>query len=158
MSSFNNREEINRIYQQISPRADALYRFVVSYHNYMNMMRDYGTGEVISMVEVHILTLIEDHPGITVSELTRIWGTTKGAISQTVKKLEGKGLITRTKNETNGRISHLFASDTGEQLSLAHKSFDNRDILETTHALLQSCTSKEIDTFYKVIGEYSKLF
>lgn len=158
MSNLSHHDEINKIYRQLSPRADELYRFVLLYHNYMSQPRDYGTGETISMVEVHILTLIEDHPGITVSELSELWGTTKGAISQTVKRLEERKLIWRERDKENARMIHLAVTDKGMQLSTSHKSFDNKDILDTTHALLSSCSSDEIDIFYKVIREYIKLF
>ncbi|MEL7648626.1 MAG: hypothetical protein AAGU76_11070 [Sedimentibacter sp.] len=41
---------------------------------------------------------------------------------------------------------------------MAHKSYDNADILQTQHDLLKSCSVDEIDTFYKVVHEYIKLF
>ena len=158
MSIYNNKSEIDRIYSQISPRADELYQFVVLYNTYINQVRDYGTGELISMVEVHILTIIADNPGITASQLALKWGTTKGAISQNLKKLESKSLILRRKENDNAKTIHLYATEKGDRLSSAHKSYDNADILQTQHDLLKSCTSEEIDIFYKVVHEYIKLF
>ena len=40
--------------------------------------RDYGTGEEYTSVEVHTLKHIADNPGITVTELARHNGKTKG--------------------------------------------------------------------------------
>ena len=57
--------------------------------------QDYGTGEEYTSVEVHTLKHIADNPGITVTELARHNGKTKGAISQILKKIEDKGLICR---------------------------------------------------------------
>jgi DNA-binding MarR family transcriptional regulator len=158
MSIYNNKNEIDRIYSQISPKADELYQFVVLYNTYINQVRDYGTGELISMVEVHILTIIADNPGITASQLSKKWGTTKGAISQNLKKLEGKSLIYRKNENDNAKTIHLYVTEKGEGLSIAHKAYDNADILQTQSDLTKSCTSEEIDIFYKVIHEYTKLF
>ncbi|MGD9569090.1 MAG: MarR family winged helix-turn-helix transcriptional regulator [Sedimentibacter sp.] len=159
MPEFNNKTEIDKIYAQLSPRANKLYHFINSYYEYMNEPRDYdGSGEYMSMVEIHILTLIADQPGITVSQLAKDWGTTKGAISQTIKKLENKELICREKKEGNAKTIHIYATENGEKLSTAHKLYDNADILQTQYELLKTCTSDELNTFYKVVQEYSKLF
>lgn len=159
MSEYSNKSEIDMIYEQVSPRANELYQFVIHYNEYMNQPRDYdGSGELINMVEIHILTIIEDQPGITVSQLAIKWGTTKGAVSQTLKKLEKKELIFRQNENDNAKTIHLYPTEKGDRLSTAHKSYDNADILQTQHDLLKSCTLEEVDTFYKVVHEYSKLF
>ena len=154
---FDNKSEIERVFAQLSPRADELYRFVIQYDSYINEPRDYGTGLVISMVEVHTLTMIQDEPGITVSRLAEKWARTKGAVSQNIAKLEDKKLIYREKDQNDNKIVHLYVTPEGERLSIAHKLFDNMDIMETKRLLLQECTSEEIDTFYKVLHCYLKL-
>jgi len=159
MPKIDNKSEIDKIYAQVSPKADELYYFVNLYHEYMNQSRDYdGSGEKVSMAEIHILTLISDQPGITASQLVKQWGTTKGAISQNLKKLEDKELIYRQKENGNAKVVHIYPTKKGEHLSTAHKSYDTADIIQTRHDLLKSCTSEEIDTFYKVLHEYIKLF
>lgn len=159
MTENNNKSQIDEIYAQLSPRANTLYQFVIRYYEYMNKYHDYdGTGYLISMVEIHLLTIIADNPGITASELSKKWGTTKGAISQNIKKLEKKELIERRKKIDNAKVVHIYATEKGEHLSTAHKSYDITDIVQTQHELLKSCTLEEIDTFYKVVQEYIKLF
>lgn len=154
----NSKEQIDRIYAQLSPRADKLYQFVMAYSDYINEARDYGTGLLISMVEVHILTIIEDDPGITISLLAKKWRRTKSAISQNVKKLEAKGLVYRVRDKDDAKIFHLYPTGEGVQLSTAHKLFDNMDIMQTQNELLRSCTTEEIDAFYKVLEAYCQLF
>ena len=67
---------------------------------------DYGTGESYTAVEVHTLKYIADHDGITVTQLARDYGKTKGAISQILKKIEFKGLISgrQTRKTTSATI------------------------------------------------------
>ncbi len=159
MTEYNNKSEIDKIFAQLSPRANELYHFIMCYHEYMNEFRDYdGSGQLVSMVEIHILTIIADQPGITVSQLAISWGTTKSAISQTLKKLQQKELIYRQKESGNAKTVHVYPTEKGQNLSTAHKSYDNADILQTQYELLKSCTLEEIDTFYKVVREYIKLF
>ena len=154
----NSKEEIDQNYAQLSTRADKLYHIVMLYAEYINTPTDYGDGELITMTEVHTLTMIEDHPGLTVSDLAKWWRLTKSAISQAIKKLEARGLVYKVRDENNAKILHLFPTEAGVKLSTAHKLFDNMDIMQTSNDLLQTCTAEEIDTFYKVIDAYSKLF
>lgn len=157
MSEISNKEEIDRIYAQLSPRADLLYSFINEYADYINEPKDYGTGLLINMVEVHTLTMISDNPGITVSELSKMWSRTKGAVSQNVAKLEKKGLIMRQRDGDNAKVIHLFVTEEGERLSTAHKLYDNTDIMQTRKDLLNTCTMEEIEAFYKVVEAYLKL-
>ena len=157
MTEFSNKAEIDRVYAQLSPRADLVYSFVTSYSGYINEQRDYGTGMLINMVEVHTLTMIADNPGITVNELSKMWNRTKGAVSQNVTKLENRGLITRQRSDADARHVHLYATEEGERLTTAHKMFDNADIIQTQRDLLQSCTIEEVDAFFKVLKVYYDL-
>ena len=154
----NSKEEIDRVYAHLSPRVEKLYDFIMAYSDYINRPRDYGTGLLINMVEVHILTIIEDHPGITISILAKKWKRTKSAISQNVKKLEAKGLVYRVRDGEDAKIFHLYPTDEGVRLSTAHKLYDNVNILQAQNDLLRSCTPEEIDAFYKVLDTYCKRF
>lgn len=155
---INNKDEIDRIYKQLSPQANLLYNFVMSYSNYIYGARDYGTGLVINMVEVHTLTMIEDNPGITVSELAKMWNRTKGAASQNVSKLVEKDLVYRKIEKGNKKLVHLYPTEEGVRLSIAHKIYDTMDIMQTQSDLLRHCTMEEINHFYKVLGAYYNLF
>lgn len=47
----NSKEQIDRIYAQLSPRADKLCQFVMAYSDHINEARDHGTRLPVSMVE-----------------------------------------------------------------------------------------------------------
>ena len=154
MISMEEREKIDRMYAQLSLRADILYHFVTTYSSYIHQPRDYGVGKIINMVEVHLLTMIEDEPGITTNLLARKWKCTKAAVSQNIKKLEQKKLVYRVQEETNKKIFHLYTTEEGTELAIAHKKFDITDIVETKEELLKYCSEDELDTFYKVLEIY----
>ena len=55
---------------------DMVYTFVMDSHDRYSSSRDYGNGEKMNMAEIHTLTLIADHPGITVSGVSEMWNRT----------------------------------------------------------------------------------
>jgi len=81
----------------------------------------------------------------TLSGLTAYLGATKGTVSQTVKALERKGLLTRDRDADDGRVFHLRPSDPGRALaeqSLPAKSLaglaDEDGVAEVVEGLLRS--------------------
>ena len=54
---------------------------------------------------------------------------TKGAISQTVKKLENKGIVTRYKGEKNEKEVFLKLTETGKSVYRKHKEASQEAIM-----------------------------
>lgn len=129
----------------------------MNYHDYIKTARDYGTGEIINMMEVHTLTVIEENPGITVTEVALEWNRTKGAVSQILAKLEKRGLVLRKKDVGNAKNVHLFATEKGKLLSKAHKDYDINELTWADKELRMSFTIEEINLFYKVMQRYTEL-
>lgn len=158
MEISGSKKRIDRTYTEFSRYADELYEFVICYNDYIYQAHDYGNGDPIKMVEVHTLSMIEDQPGITVSELAKLWRRTKGTVSVNVAALEQKGYIYRQKEGNNNKVVHLYATPRGIELSTIHKAYDNMDIAQTQNELLKSCTPQDLDSFYKVVHAYLQLF
>ena len=150
-------DSLSEISHKTYLKADLLYEFVIKYNDMMQEKHDYGTGVLLNMIEVHLLTYIDQNPGITSSELAKMWNRTKGSISQQVKKLETNGYIEKVKHANNGKLILLYATPSGKKLSSEHMHYDIVDIMQTMRLLLHSCSMEEIDAFYKVIGEYIKI-
>lgn len=148
---------VDKIFSQLNEKANAVYNFVMLYSGYMAEQHNYGVGIPINMVEVHTLTAIEENPGITVSQLACMWQRTNSALSQTATKLEKKGYIIRRRDPNNARNVHLYATEEGTELSLAHKSYDALNVTQTLHELSQLCSMEEIDNFFKVLDCYIQL-
>ena len=79
------------LFHKMTEHTNQVYKFVKIYNDYANAPRDYGTGEKVNMLSVHIMSDIEEHPGITVTELAEEWVRTKGSISQVIKNLDENG-------------------------------------------------------------------
>lgn len=150
-------DKVCELYDKISETVNVLYEFVLAYNDYMGTKRDYGTGDELSMNEAHVLTDIADNPGITVTELSKLWSKTTSALSQTVRKLINKDLIYRVNSKEDAKIFMLYPKQKAIEFSIAHKNYDILDIIKTNKRLLKKFTDQELITFYSVMEEYSKL-
>ena len=104
-------QNINKLYKELNKKHDLVYQFTILYYNYILDKHDYGTGEEISMMEAHTTTFIEENPGTTVSEVANYWNKTKGAVSQTVKSLIGKGYIKKEQSEKDRKVYNLYVTE-----------------------------------------------
>ena len=104
--------------------ADLADRYQQVGQDYYKTLRDYGTGELYTSTEVHMVTRIEESPGITASKIAEDTLRTKSAVSQMIAKLETKGLVYREKDPNNGKQHFLYVTEKGKHLSMCHKAYD----------------------------------
>lgn len=123
MKSAKDYEYLKKSNYELS---DIELQFIMAHYDAFKSLHDYGTGEYYTFVEVHTVTKIEEDPGITVTELAQKSNRTKGAISQTVARLETKGLVRKEKDADNSRCIHLYVTEKGLKLSQCHKKYDEQ--------------------------------
>lgn len=148
--------DIDNAYRKVNIRADMLYEFVIMYHNYIYAQHTYE-AENFNMIEIHILTCIDDTPGITATQLSKMWHKSKGSISQTTKKLIESGYVEKRYMENNEKTAHLYVTEKGKRLSSIHKAYDVADITQTTAYLTEQCGEADLDAFYRVVEAYTRL-
>ncbi|WP_410208506.1 MarR family transcriptional regulator [Fusobacterium sp.] len=153
----NINKEKQELFKFMEEKINHIYKFVKLYNDYINTPRDYGNEEKFNMLSIHILTTIEENPGITVTEIATEWFRTKGGISQVIKLLEEKNYIFRKKDKKNKKIIHLFPTIKGTEASLAHKIYDIKNLNKTLSKLLEECSEEDIRSFHKVIDCYIKI-
>jgi DNA-binding MarR family transcriptional regulator len=76
-----------------------------------------------------LIEKIGDYPEKNITELAQFFGVTKGAISQTVKKLENKGVVTRYKGDKNEKEVFLKLTKTGKSVYKKHKEHSHESIM-----------------------------
>lgn len=145
---MESRKELSRLAYQLADIAD---RYQQVGQNYYKELHDYGTGELYTSTEVHMVTRIEDHPGITASKIAEDTCRTKSAVSQMLVKLEAKGLIYRERDPNNGKQQFLYVTSKGKHLSLCHKAYDEKNIPLDEIIALFGCDAVEK---YAGITEY----
>ena len=117
------REDYRRLVHRLADLAD---RYQQVGQDYYKTLRDYGTGEFYTSTEVHMVSRIEENPGITASRIAEETLRTKSAVSQMIAKLEAKGLVYRVKDPNNGKQHFLYVTEKGKELSLCHKAYDEK--------------------------------
>lgn len=90
----------------------------------------YGDNYTLTMMEVHTLSYIEDHPGTSSGELIQYWDKTKGTISQILTKLEKLELIEKRKKDGNAKNLYLYVTaevshEKGTAVVTLEKDVDN---------------------------------
>jgi len=113
---------------------------------------DYGTGELYTSVEVHTLSHIEEHPGITATDIARATLRTKGAVSPVIARLEENGLIRRQRDEHNAKLYRLYVTEKGAELSRCHKRFDEAVFSPLFAELTQRFGADAVDLYGDVMA------
>lgn len=157
LKNYSEDGKVDEAYRALNTRYDHIYHFVMNYSDYIYASRPYGGAEPMSMIEVHTLSYIDDHPGVTPTELVRFWNKTKGAISQILARLADRNLIEKQKLPDNAKTIHLYVTEEGARISHAHKLFDIQDVTKTVLALEEHVSVQELETFYKVISVYNRV-
>lgn len=133
-------------------KSNLFHDFIMNFYERYRKANDYGTGELYLPVEVHVLEMICQNPGITVSELAICKDRTKSAISQCVTRLEKKGLITKSPQANNKKNVSLWATSKGKHLTKLHISYDNEHFEKLFGILPDYYTSEELDAFFDIMG------
>lgn len=76
----------------------------------------------LTLGEIHLIESIGKHQDTNVTEISKIIGNTKGAVSQMAKKLEKKGLINKKKKGNNNKEIILELSERGKKIFLEHEN------------------------------------
>jgi DNA-binding MarR family transcriptional regulator len=86
--------------------------------------RRFGTEEPLTSREIHIIEVSGDNGEVfSVTDLARLLGITKGAVSQNLKKMEKKGLTTKSTDPHNSSRSIVKLTSKGKMAYYAHKDW-----------------------------------
>ncbi len=152
-----SREELDRSFHVLDDKMNIIYQFVLAYNDYINTRHNYTSEVALTMLEVHVLTHICDHPGSTVTSLATAWGRSVSATSQTVRRLMAKDLVTRENAPDNGKIFYLHPTEKGLRASEQHKRYDVEDTIKTVKRLLRVSSFHAVETMFSTLDHYVEL-
>jgi DNA-binding MarR family transcriptional regulator len=95
--------------------------------------KDYGTGDLLYLTEIHTITVVARNREINMTRLAEEMGVTKGAISQTIRKLVSKNYILKS-NSINRKEFNLTLSEKGNIVLKGQESV-KREIFEFAETL-----------------------
>lgn len=143
-------------YEEFNAGFSEMYRFVLNFTKYIRTPRDYLADTGITVSDVHILALIVDHPGMTVTELAREWRCTTGAICQVLTRLTKKDLVLRKRLDGNAKEVHLYPTQEGEALAEQHKQY-NTQFSQAMLQYTQELSQQELDVFFATMRKLNKI-
>ena len=83
--------------------------------------KKFGTKEFLSHAEIHLIEIIGDNEGVSVTDISKFLSITKGAVSQSLKRLEAKDLTTKETDPDNLSRAIVMLTSKGNTAYWAHK-------------------------------------
>lgn len=88
--------------------------------------KKFGTDGNLSHAEIHLVEIIGDNKGMGVSDIARLIGITKGAVSQSLKRLEKKGITNKQTDPENLSRVIVGLTSKGNISYWAHKHWHEK--------------------------------
>lgn len=98
------------------------YRLINLYNSTQKKPHIYSGGLVLYPAQTHMIELIGNEEGITLSGIAEGYRMTKGAVSQTVSFLAQKGLVVKRPSAKGGRSAGLYLSESGRTVFHEHRA------------------------------------
>ena len=104
--------------------------------------KDYGTGDLLYLSEVHTISMVGKNDFLNMTQLAEIMGVTRGAISQTIRKLVSKNFIIKS-NSRNRKEINLELSEKGRIVFLGLATF-HKEIFAFAEPLYEAAQPQDI--------------
>lgn len=137
--------------------ADRFFSLISILDDSASRPRDYGTGKILNIVEIHTLAMIVQTPGITPTEIAQNWNRTLSAASRNIDRLQRKGYIRKQFHPGNRKTIHLYPTAEGEKLARLHAQYDATTSRQVAAALLERHSIEEIRTFSAVLESFTQI-
>lgn len=122
----------------------------VNKYNEGGEYKSYGTEWMFSRAEIHLIEVIGDNKGISVTEAAKILGVTKGAVSQAVNKLIKRGMVRKEKVCATENTVALFLTDDGVKPYLGHIKF-HEDFINNFKKGLEKYTEEDCERIIEIL-------
>lgn len=143
--------------EEVMTYTDRFFSLISILNDSTSRPRDYGTGKILNMVEVHTLSMIAQTPGITPTEIAQRWNRTLSAASRNIDRLQRKGYIRKEFHPGNRKTIHLYPTDQGAGLALLHTQYDTTTARQVAAALLERHSVEELRTFFSILENLTEI-
>lgn len=107
--------------QNIDKISELMIDVICEFYENDSKARTFGTDTELYHSEIHMLQCIMDNSGLHISGIARTLGITRGAASQTAKRLERKQMIKKEINPINSKKILILLTNKGKTACLNHK-------------------------------------
>lgn len=105
----------------MNPIGQKLHAVIELAHRLEKEPKAYGTDLLVTGTEIHLIEIVGDNEGFSVSDIARAFGVTRGAVSQKLKVLEKKGLVEKEVDPADRKRVIVVLTPTGMDAYLAHR-------------------------------------
>lgn len=123
---------------------------------YDMLLHDYN-GVILFQAESQMIKVIGDNPGITASEISKMFHKTSSASSQLIRKLKKKEWVTQVRNPENNREYNLYLTEEGTRIYKNHQQFENTCYRRTYHAL-DEFKEEELEVYIRIQKKINETF
>lgn len=85
-------------------------------HLHKETMRRFFQSKGMFNGHPHLLFFIRNNKGITQRELAQMMNIAPATVAISVRRLETAGLVSRVRDERDGRVFHLYLTEKGEEI------------------------------------------
>ena len=119
---------------------ESFYRLINKYNQKTKNARQYGTEHLLYPAEVHLIETIGNHGSIT-----------KGAVSQTTAKLEGKGLIEKHGSQEKRTEVHISLTEAGRAVFAFHRQL-HTEMMAEVDGVLKELPPESREAVSRILG------
>lgn len=134
---------------------ELLLNVISEFYENDNKARTFGTDVELYHSEIHTLQCIADNPGLHISALARILGVTRGAVSQTVKRLERKHMIVKEISPDNYRKVFIRLTPKGE-IAVANHREAHAKYTEIIRSIIKDADVNQREFLYDFLLKFEK--
>ncbi|MBI5680419.1 MAG: MarR family transcriptional regulator [Methanobacterium sp.] len=113
---------------------------------------DVGNGEKLYPSQIHLIEAIGNNRGKNVTEISKKFQITKGAVSQVVNKLHNDGFINKKRNKESGKEIILSLTEKGQMVFEIQNKLHNKVELEFID-YLENFTPEQVDSFLQMLSK-----
>ena len=128
-------------------------RTIHKYNQYEKKPQKYCADVMLTQPEIHTVAVIGDNEGISVTELAKVRGITKGAASQMIYRLEDKELVEKRISPESDSKLNLYLTKKGRKARDEHRKM--HETMGTRFATLMDRVPEDVE---KYIIEFLKDF
>lgn len=128
-------------------------------HKYMQLQdvsHLFGEGVRLTQREIHVIDAIGNNPDANLTQLAEIQGVTKGAMSQMVYRLVGKGYVRKTAAPDSDKEVRLSLTPSDQSAYREHKRFHEKRAGDAMD-ILDSLTPEESRVLDRIVNAFENM-
>jgi DNA-binding MarR family transcriptional regulator len=118
---------------------------------------DTGDGTLLFTSEIHLLDMAGRFPAESMSAIAARLGITRGAVSQTAKKLEEKGYLRRYNRDGDNKTTCLALTGAGERAFAWHRAY-HEQVNGRIVRVFQELRSEDQKNLQRTLGALETVF